>query len=223
MSNDWFANLRRVSPIAYSLVLPTVVQHCKDFGGGDFRTIEGKTRDELCRDLDVRAGIDAYQRFATAMRGIALRIQDQGKDWRTFTVRVSLPSGEPTEYSKRLYAIKNKDQGLLYPYWTIQAYVTPNGELLSLAVAKTEELYLYIEKRFNWLPRRQTPSGEVFIYVDWERYKEKGNFCFIYPPFEPFDPFEDYDVEIEDELVYPYHMSEGEFLDWVEEMEAVSP
>lgn len=119
------------------------------------------------------------------MRGIACRVQWE-RDYRTFTIRISRPSGAETEYQKRLSVLKRRDEGFLYPYWTIQAYLDrPGGTLLSVAVAKTTELYFWIEqyeKHVRLLPRKKaTHGGEGFLYVPWDRYRLSGNYLFVYP------------------------------------------
>jgi hypothetical protein len=55
---------------------------------------------------------------------------------------------------------------------TIQAYLSePGGALLSVAVAKTVELYLYIEQREKsghpCLKRQAGNGGEWFLIVEW--------------------------------------------------------
>lgn len=173
-------DLRRV-------VIPTLVKHCPEFGRTDFRVIESpdNSRDELHRDLDVLAGIDAYQRWLSAMRGIASRVQI-GENYRTFTIRLSRPSQAKTEYEKRLTAIKRRDEGFLYPYWTVQAYMTSvGGELQSVGLARTDQLYLYVEAREqngHQFPRKRAgQGGETFLYVSWDEYKASGNYFYEYP------------------------------------------
>ena len=59
---------------------------------------------------------------AFGLRGITSRVQ-WWKDYQTFTVRIERPNGALTEYTKRLTTIKRVNEGFLYPYWTIQAYL----------------------------------------------------------------------------------------------------
>lgn len=192
MRNDWLADLQNSSSDLIRVVLPTLASHCKEFAYCSFRTIESRTKDELRNDLDARAGIDAYQRWPVAMRGIASRVQSDGINHRTFTIRESRPSGVSTEYQKRLQVIKRRDEGFLYPYWTVQAYMSEvGGDLLSVAVAKTVELYQFIEQQESGgrkLPRNVAKNGgQTFIYVGWAYYRiyNPGSFLYIYSPSEP--------------------------------------
>lgn len=167
-----------------TLVIPILRDHCPEFKRSDFRIIEGK-EDSVGHDLDILAGIDAYQRWLSAMRGIASRVQF-GRDFQTFTIRIARPSGVTTEYEKRLKAIKHRDEGYLYPYWTVQAYIASSGErLLSVGLAKTAELYLYIEaqeEKGQRLPRNRAGNGgEQFLYVPWSQYRQSSNFFFTWP------------------------------------------
>lgn len=176
--------MRKSSPDFLNIVWPALRDNCPDLRGGKLCTVEGN-ENEVAADLDMRAGIDAYQRWDRAMRGIACRVQ-WGDNYQTFTVRISRPNGAETEYQKRLEVIKRRDEGFIYPYWTIQAYLDrPGGTLLSAAVAKTAELYLWIEQYESVgrdLPRNHARNGgEGFLCVSWARYRRSGNYLFIYP------------------------------------------
>jgi hypothetical protein len=167
------------------VVWPAVQAHCPELRGSVLRMVEGSREHPIAADLDGCAGIDAYQRVPLGLRGISSRVQ-WGKDYRTFTVRIARPNGAVTEYLKRLTTIRRVHEGFLYPYWTIQAYVErPGGKLLSVAVAKTAELYLYIEQcKQRGQPCDERPAGnggERFLYVEWNRYWQTGNYLFVYP------------------------------------------
>lgn len=177
-------DMQKSTPDFLHVVWPALQMHCPELRGGQILAVEGKGT-EVSADLDMRAGIDAYQRWDRAMRGIACRVQWE-HDYQTFTVRISRPGGSETEYQKRLAVIKRRDEGFLYPYWTIQAYLDrPHGALLSVAVAKTTELYLWIEhyeKQVRQLPRKYARNGgEGFLYVSWDLYRLSGNYLFVYP------------------------------------------
>lgn len=166
-------------------VWPVVRSYCTELQGSDLRIVEGYTSQAIAQDLDVYAGIDAYQRTPVGLRGIATRCQ-WWTNYRTFTVRVSRPNGTLTEYIKRLTTIKRRDEGFLYPYWSIQAYLDkPGGKLLSVGVAKSVELYLYIERRERSAkPCKRLPArhgGEQFLVVEWDKYLAAGNYLFVYP------------------------------------------
>ncbi len=75
------------------------------------------------------------------MRGLASRVQWGGR-YNTFSIRYRVPSGQPTEFAKRLTSIQNKDKGHLFPHLTVQAYLDQaGGNLLSCAVIETEALF----------------------------------------------------------------------------------
>jgi hypothetical protein len=165
-------------------VWPVLQTHCKELQGGELRLVEGHINDPLHFDLDVCAGIDAYQHGKFALRGITSRVQWR-TDYQSFTIRISRPNGSTTEYAKRLEVLKHRDEGYLYPFWSIQAYLTaPGGRLLSVGVAKTAELYLYIEERERDgppLPRRHSGNGgEGFFVIDWEDYRRSGKYLFVF-------------------------------------------
>ncbi len=173
------------------VVWPIVQEHCPELRESALRLVEGRAKERIAYELDVCAGIDAYQRTPFGLRGIGSRIQ-----WRinyhTFTVRVSRPNGALTEYRKRLITLKRRHEGFLYPYWTIQAYVSEpggNGILLAVGVAKTVELYRYIEQCARCgrpcLERPAGKGGERFLFVEWGEYRQSGNYLFVYPPPNP--------------------------------------
>jgi hypothetical protein len=165
------------------LVWPALQTYCRDLQRGDLFIVEGGS-DPLHFDLDVRAGIDGLQRGAYALRGLASRVQ-WGKDYQTFTVRLARPNGSTTEFEKRQEVLNHLDQGYLYPFWTIQAYVSrPGGRLYSVGVAKTVELYRYIAQRAQEGPPLQQQhagkGGETFLIIPWEEYLAAGYYLFRY-------------------------------------------
>jgi hypothetical protein len=178
---DWLISLQDFAQVVW----PALQTHCPPLRCGELRLVEREPKHALSRDLDAVAGIDAYQRTTLALRGIAFRVQ-WGENHRTFTVRESRPNGSTTEYRKRLFAIRYREQGYLYPFWSIHAYLDkPGGNLLAVAVAKTSELYLYVERQERQgppLPRSQAGKGrEGFLIVDWQQYRRANNYLFVYP------------------------------------------
>lgn len=97
------------------VVWPVLHAHCASFQESVLRMVEGHPQSHLAQELDVHAGIDAYQRTAVGLRGIAARVQ-WGVNHHSFTVRMSRPSGARTEYLKRLETITRREEGFLYPY-----------------------------------------------------------------------------------------------------------
>lgn len=145
----------------------------KDILKGDLKVVEGITIEEMAKLLDTLAGIDVwYINKLNGMRGIASRIQT-GVNYRTFTIRNKRQSGVKTEYEKRKIAI---EKGYLYPYLTIQAYVTDNNDLLSFAIAKTEDIIDAIDNGLcykNSTGPEQIGQAEFYV-VSWSDMKNAG-------------------------------------------------
>ncbi len=149
-------------------------------GGGSIKPVEAVAINDFKDELDLLAGIDAWQiNFETPMiRGMASRIQ-----WRnrhdTFSIRFKLPSGQPTEFDKRLISIANKQHGHLFPHITVQAYLSePGGSLLSCAAITTENLFevaarlvdgrgLDANRNPGLYGTQVLPDGTTFIYLSW--------------------------------------------------------
>lgn len=150
-------------------------------GGGMVKPVEAVAIKNFRDELDLLAGIDAWQiNSETPMiRGLASRVQ-----WRhrhdTFSIRFQRPSGYFTEFEKRLNSIKNKQHGHIYPHITVQAYLRQPGEgLFSCAAIKTENLYEIAARLVDGgaLSKNQNPSlygvqtladGTKFIYLSWK-------------------------------------------------------
>lgn len=125
--------------------------------------------------FDTFSGIDLWQVNTNAqiIKGVASRIQRSDKCYETFTVRYRRESGAETEYSKRLRAMQN---GGLYPELTYQAYINADNEtLMGLAVAKTADIFRFIEKESP--PLKKTGAfqfGQASFYViKWHDMKAK--------------------------------------------------
>lgn len=125
------------------LVWPVVRERA---GGGVLISMETVATDSFAHDVDMIAGIDAWQKIdgvpgvGSVLRGVASRVQrpkPRQPTWHTFTVRKELPNGFPTEIHKRRAALNGK--GFLTPHLTVQAYVR-DGTLDVAAVAKTSEV-----------------------------------------------------------------------------------
>lgn len=157
-----------------SIVWPAVQKSC---GGGTLKQVEGPRANVL----DMYAGVDAWQVFEdeTAMRGIASRVQyDTGKSgypYNTFSIRKAR-SRSQTEYEKRLAAIMS-DRGLVYPHLTVQAYLDKlKQSVLSVAVCRTKDLYLYVEKVGieSFREIRNIDGSSTFIAIEWIALKHDG-------------------------------------------------
>ncbi len=147
--------------------------------GGVLRPVEAVAEKNFKDELDLFAGIDAWQiqYGPTAIRGIASRVQ-WGMRHDSFTIRTKLPSGHETEYQKRLRAIQNQKEGHLYPHLTIQAYLIQRGGPLSAAAAiETKALIetasILVENGDRLHPRpdlygfKSNEDGTEFLYMTW--------------------------------------------------------
>lgn len=92
-------------------------------GGGQVIPVESVSTSGFSKDLDIKAGIDAWVTYGnTHMRGIASRVQwVRGRPFKTFTVRMARLTGAKTEYEKQRLRIATP--GAIFPYFTVQAYM----------------------------------------------------------------------------------------------------
>lgn len=159
------------------IVWPVISPH---IGGGTLVPVEAVSPDNFASELDVLAGIDAWQivENSLGMRGIASRVQ-WGSNYKSFSVRYSTPSGAETEYQKRLRAIHQPNEGYIYPHVTVQAFLDrKRGKLLDVAAMPTRHLIQQAERLINWGkmnngndPRfgiRYSPDGRGFLYLSWQ-------------------------------------------------------
>jgi hypothetical protein len=149
-------------------------------GGGTFLPVEGSVSSQLADDLDRIAGIDIlHYPEAGGMRGIASRVQYNRPEWRdrypwdTFTVRKSRRSNMATEYHKRVSAIDSGGREL-FPYLTVQAYLeAPNdGPLVSAAVARTADLFYYLQQ--NTARTQKVAGGSEMYVIRWRELEQAG-------------------------------------------------
>jgi hypothetical protein len=161
-----------------NIVWPSISQHVL-VGGGIIKPVEAVASTAFANELDMYSGIDAWQVLSDrrAIRGIASRVQ-WDSPYRSFTIRYSKISGQKTEYEKRLDAIKNEDEGLLYPHLTIQAYIdSTTNSLVAAASIPTKQLILQAELLLNRgvikehgdarFGLRRLSDGTEFIYLSW--------------------------------------------------------
>jgi hypothetical protein len=156
------------------------IASAEGIGGGRIIPVEAVSADDFASELDVFAGVDAWQIVENnkGMRGIASRIQ-WGADYGSFTIRYSTPSGAETEYQKRLRAINNPDEGYLLPHFTVQAFLNEQrGHILSVAAIPTRHLIQQAQKLIEWgcmnngddsrYGVRYAPDGRGFLYLSWQ-------------------------------------------------------
>lgn len=136
------AGLERMSDSAFDfkrVVWPAISGW---LGGGELIPVESVTDSKFASLLDQRSGIDAWHLSNEhGIRGIASRVQWTTRPFDTFTIRVRVRSGAPTELHKRAAAISSNG-GWLYPHLTVQAYVSERrtGRLVSVSAIPTSQL-----------------------------------------------------------------------------------
>ena len=141
-------------------------------GRGRIEPVESTAPEGLRRDLDILAGIDAWQMVDEhgRMRGLASRIQ-WGDNWRSFTVRLERPNGSKTEKEKRISAFLQPQAGWLLPALTIQAYLTrpkPGGHLIEAGVIRTADLLDHMIRNPCPRARRDPEDGVMFEPYFWD-------------------------------------------------------
>lgn len=169
MADTFSASMSKTTKAFNEIVLPIFNKKYPEY---KFVSIEGRANDEITKDFDIYAGIDVYrvQSERGEMIGIASRIQFD-KNWATFTVRKSRESGNLTEYGKRKYAIAH---GSMYPYLTMQAYISESETVIGLC--RTKDLIDYIDTHN---PQTRTTGRDqygqaTFFVCPWADMKEKG-------------------------------------------------
>ncbi len=155
------------------------IQHDPLVGGGKIRPVEANAARDFKDELDLLAGIDAWQVMNQpgAIRGLASRVQWTEENHRSFTTRYARPSGAETEYQKRLMALNARQDGYVFPHLTVQAFLTgQGGRLRSAAVVKTEDLmraaqFIVTNAKtprpafYGMVPQ---PDGGQFLYLKWD-------------------------------------------------------
>jgi hypothetical protein len=140
-------------------------------GNGRIEPVESTVTADFRRDLDVLAGIDAWQIVEQdgRMRGLASRVQWGPKVWRSFTVRVARPNGARTEKAKRIDAFLRPQGGWLLPALTIQAYLLrPGGPLIEAGVIRTTDLLDFIIRNPCQRPLHNPSDGVLFEPYWWD-------------------------------------------------------
>ncbi len=150
--------------------------------GGSIETVEGVTDDDMMLLLDRLSGIDLWHiNKNIGIRGVGSRIQKPKisglkEDWRTFTIRKERESGAKTEYAKRKDAI---EKNYLYPYLTLQAYISYDNKLLSFAIARTKDIIECIDKKFCSVRYTRDKKGWATFYtIKWDEM-EKNNYKIV--------------------------------------------
>ena len=169
------------------LVWPVIKSRC---GGGDVYPVESVTAQFFEKQLDILAGIDAWQVISdTGIRGIASRVQwmDGDNYWPSFTVRMDRHKGRDTEWQKRSNGIKGTN-GFLRPALVVQAYVEKprrTGKLNYVCMCRADELYALAtpdnEGRV-WVPRFNGCDNVKFAAFFASNVKKCGVRVFEHAP-----------------------------------------
>lgn len=122
---------------------------------------------KLTEILDIYAGIDmfGFHKKENIIRTIGLRNQIVKTNYRTFTIRKNTDNGsENTEFKKRLKSFKTDS---LYPYFTIQSYISKDkNKLLGFGIARTKDIFDLI---YNGLCEEKTGSEkQIFKIVNYD-------------------------------------------------------
>lgn len=168
---EWLNRLNESSKSFFEDVWPAI---CNDefIGGGTLTPVEGVTDADFARQLDIAGGIDAWQLVNSGgIRGIASRVQG-ASSYRTFTIRYQTAQGNKSEYHKRLLALREPDEGFVFPHFTVQAYICKEYEFQDIACIKTRYLINEVEslKRQGKLNNGYNPSYGVRSLEDGTQF-----------------------------------------------------
>lgn len=164
--NTSLAQVERAKPIIRQLM-----------NGGEIKAVEGE-ENEICMMLDKTCGTDYFQCYDNGLVwGVGSRFQKIKSGYRpynTFTIRKARDSGHVTEFEKRKYAMQ---KGGIYPYLTMHGYYDEKtGDIISLAIAKTKDIWDYIEKsNCDTKHTSQNQIGQAEFYtVSWNDFRRRG-------------------------------------------------
>jgi len=148
------------------------------YGGGILTSVE-TDRGHIAKQLDTDVGIDFIQTDKNhTTKSYATRMQ-QGRFWRTFTIRSIKSSGKRTEMHKRLNALHYNGD---LPKYTCHGYVNNwhDNTFLGCGVIETMELFKIIEEYTSksglcLLDKKINPEdGTEFVVVRYADLKRKN-------------------------------------------------
>jgi hypothetical protein len=116
--------------------------------------------DWLAKDED-----DHIYGIASRIRHITTRCKEA---YPEFTIRYKTPSGNRTEYAKRLEAI---DRGYICPAITTQTWYS-GSTFICGATIPTKELYNFVEMNEYRLQVQTAPDGKQFLCVPWDALRK---------------------------------------------------
>lgn len=152
----WDKDASKKSALMFSLTIPFIEREL----GGKIINLELQD-DQISKILDQKCAIDGLLIHTKGVYGLAHRV-GYNYDWHTFTIRIEDSESSCTEINHL------KSTGLK-PKYHIQSYIK-GDVVLSMAIAKTEDLVDYIEK---YDPKIKTcsASGDKFAIIDWYEFK----------------------------------------------------
>lgn len=133
---------------------------------GELYPVEGEDNPTL-KMLDILGGVDYFHvKKSGCIRGIASRVQYDGQNWQTFTVREARKNGARTELAKRK---TSRAENGLCPVLTLQAYFSLRHELLGFAVARENDILSLIDQ--GLCKKKTTGADQIgqadFFVVRW--------------------------------------------------------
>lgn len=156
-----------------SLVWPEIRQWPIMRGAHQLTKVEGQ-RNELAQLLDGTGGTDYVVTYPGGLGLLAQRtcnMAANGYVWTTFTVRMALPNGEPTELQKRRTEVLN---AALQLTWVVQATVG-RGQLQWAAVAEALPFYEWLVCNSDGLERKLNGDQDAwFSSVRVEQLRAAG-------------------------------------------------
>ena len=160
-----------------TVVLPQIREWLPDCRYYSLETLKDTAGDSVSREiftiLDDKAGCDGmfYNAPHECAKLAGIRVQRKGVDFSTFTIRYERWAGTKTEFAKRNDAIK---RDALLPHLTIHAYLTVDGQLMSVGMCSTRDLFSHINGGGSY--HFQTVhefGGAVFMVVKWSDFSRK--------------------------------------------------
>ena len=168
--NNWRIDLNNASQYISQITASLNIEH-------EMVSIEKTPDNGVLAWFDKFAGIDWIGKTPdNNLYGVAVRVQWTNNPFNSFTIRSDRHTGTKTEYQKRIEAIQH---GYFYPAYTIQAYVDKTTDiLLSAAIAKTKDLYEYVDKFSYEIANNKSDNN--FKIVWWSKFQSRYQTIKIY-------------------------------------------
>lgn len=141
--------------------------------------------DDRYAQFDMTAGLDSCVVEEMGLRGVGFRYLTKYGDCSTMTIRYKLPSNNPTEFDKRKFALLNLEEGYIYPYWTVTAYIdnSTDRNFICYYVTKTKDLIEYAERFLSQLSKplvgEDMGYGRIqMLVIHYKHYIQSGYACY---------------------------------------------